>query len=465
MLGMPGEARTETAFATRRRRFLGVLLQERTYTNLVYMLLSLPLSLLFLMLMGPGIVLGAATSILGVGLLLVLGCLVFAWGLALFERELAIGLLGVEIPPLSLPPSDRQSAWRWLRSHVARGATWRSLAYLLLKLPFGVFVWTVGGILLVPSIILIVMPVISLLSPIAPSSPGDLLGKTVGAMIGFVLFTGTLHLLNFFGRLWGQVAVAMLSPGTEERQLWEAQRRAAVADRSRQELILNVSHELRTPVASIQAHLDSLLTPPGEQLDEAETRRYLEVTAGETRRLAALVDDLLTLARTDADGLTLERRPVELRPLVESVAAALAPLARRERRVTLLTQPVQPGLRALADPRRLAQVLQNLVRNGIMHTREGGAVSVEAGEEGPDWVFVSVSDTGVGIAPEDLARVFDRFYRTDESRTRDSGGFGLGLSIARDLVEAMGGTIGVSSQVGLGSTFHVRLPQQAAGGE
>jgi two-component system sensor histidine kinase BaeS len=92
-------------------------------------------------------------------------------------------------------------------------------------------------------------------------------------------------------------------------------------------------------------------------------------------------------------------------------------------------------------------------------------VSVEAGEEGAGWVYVAVSDTGVGIAPEDLPRVFDRFYRTDESRTRDSGGFGLGLSIARELVDAMGGTIGVSSQVGLGTTFRVRLPRHAAGGE
>jgi signal transduction histidine kinase len=395
----------------------------------------------------------------------VLGCLVFAWGLALVERELAIGLLGVEIPPLSLPQPERQSAWRWMRSHLARGATWRSMAYLLLKLPFGVFVWTVGGVLLVPSVLLVVSPAASLLAPVGPPNLGDLVGKALGAVIGFILGTATLHLLNLFGRLWGQVAVAMLSPGTEERRVWEAQRRAAAADRSRQELILNVSHELRTPVASIQAHLDSLLMPPGERPDEAETRRYLEVTASETRRLAALVDDLLTLARSDADGLQLERRPVELRPLVESVAAALAPLARRERHVALVAQPVAPGLRALADPRRLTQVLQNLVRNGIMHTREGGAVSVEAGEEGAGWVYVAVSDTGVGIAPEDLPRVFERLYRTDESRARDSGGFGLGLSIARELVDAMGGTIGVSSQVGLGTTFRVRLPRHAAAGE
>jgi len=130
-----------------------------------------------------------------------------------------------------------------------------------------------------------------------------------------------------------------------------------------------------------------------------------------------------------------------------------------------VAQEVPRGLRAMADPGRLTQVVQNLVRNAIMHTPEGGAVSVEAGEEDAGWVFLAVSDTGVGIEPEDLERVFDRFYRTDESRTRDSGGFGLGLSIARDLVQAMGGAISVSSQVGLGSSFRVRLPRAAGAPE
>src|SRR5207253_5279152 len=141
---------------------------------------------------------------------------------------------------------------------------------------------------------------------------------------------------------------------------------------------------------------------------------------------------------SDAEGLRLERRPVDLRSLVESVTAALAPLARQERHVSLVAQEVPHGLQAMADPGRLTQVVQNLVRNAIVHTPEGGAVSVEAGAEDAGGVFLTVSDTGVGIAPEDLERVFDRFYRTDESRTRDSGGFGLGLSIARDLVQAMG---------------------------
>jgi two-component system, OmpR family, phosphate regulon sensor histidine kinase PhoR len=457
---MPGEA--ESVLAARWRWFWGVLFQERTYLNLVYLALSFPVSALFLLLVGSGVVVGIVTSVVGVGLLLLLGCLVFAWAFAQFERELAVGLLAVDIPPLSRPSAERESGWRWLRGTVTHGSTWRALAYMLLKLPFGVFAWTVGGVLLAPSIVLLVLPLADVFGSSRTFDLGDLVGRLFGAAFGLVLLLGTLHLMNLLAWVWGQVAVAMLSPGAEERQLWEAQRRAAQADRSRRELILNVSHELRTPVASIQAHLDSLLMPSGERPDEAEARRYLEVTAGETRRLAALVDDLLTLARADAEGLQLDLRSVDVGAMVASVTEALAPLARRERRVTVVAGSIEPGLTAVADPGRLAQVLQNLVRNGIMHTPEGGAVSVEAART-PDGsgVELAVSDTGAGIAPEDLQRVFERFYRTDESRTRDSGGFGLGLSIARDLVEAMGGTISVSSQLGLGSTFRVRLPRPA----
>jgi signal transduction histidine kinase len=105
----------------------------------------------------------------------------------------------------------------------------------------------------------------------------------------------------------------------------------------------------------------------------------------------------------------------------------------------------------------------NLVRNAVAYTPEGGIVSIEAVSASPGQVAVSVSDTGIGIPPEDLKRVFERFYRTDASRARSTGGFGLGLSIARDLVEAMHGTISAESEVGVGSRFTIRLQTAAAG--
>jgi signal transduction histidine kinase len=234
--------------------------------------------------------------------------------------------------------------------------------------------------------------------------------------------------------------------------------RAEKADQSRRQLIVNASHELRTPVASISAHVESLLKP-GRELDE-ETRNYLSVIAAETGRLGSLVDDVLSLARADADELRLDIRPVDVPAVIAQVCDALAPLARRERNLSLVHSSA-PGLpHAMADRERLAQVISNLVRNAVNNTPEGGIISVEAALAG-DRVAITVSDTGIGIDGADLDRIFDRFYRTDEARARDTGGSGLGLAIVRDLVTAMGGSITAESVPGLGSTFHVLLQRVA----
>ena len=150
--------------------------------------------------------------------------------------------------------------------------------------------------------------------------------------------------------------------------------------------------------------------------------------------------------------------PVDAAEVIHEVHQALAPLARRERQVMLVhdAQPYLPPM--LADRQRLSQVLLNLVRNAITYTPAGGIVSIALRRADADRLLVTVADTGSGIAPADLQRVFERFYRTDASRARSSGGFGLGLAIARDLVEAMGGAITVESILGEGSSFHVTLP-------
>jgi two-component system phosphate regulon sensor histidine kinase PhoR len=149
--------------------------------------------------------------------------------------------------------------------------------------------------------------------------------------------------------------------------------------------------------------------------------------------------------------------------VVDHVHSALAPLARRERSVSLVRNlPPQPLPPVIADRDRLIQVLMNLVRNAFAYTEEGGIVSLESAVVPPGWVVITVSDTGVGIPPEELERVFERFYRSDPSRARSTGGFGLGLSIARDLIEAMGGRITAQSEVGGGSRFAVWLPADPA---
>jgi len=238
-----------------------------------------------------------------------------------------------------------------------------------------------------------------------------------------------------------------------------ARRAAEVANRAKDDFLATVSHELRTPVASISAHVESLLKP-GRPIDD-ETRKYLNVVAAESDRLGSLVDDVLSLARADADELHLDVRAVDVPEIVDHVCEALAPLARRERTMSLLHSSALDLPRAMADRDRLTQVLTNLVRNAINNTPDGGIISVET-VQAVDRVVITVSDTGIGIEPQDLLRVFDRFYRTDQSRAQGTGGSGLGLAIVRDLLTAMGGSITAESTPGVGSVFRVSLRREAA---
>jgi two-component system, OmpR family, phosphate regulon sensor histidine kinase PhoR len=190
-------------------------------------------------------------------------------------------------------------------------------------------------------------------------------------------------------------------------------------------------------------------------------RNYLGIVHREAERLGTLVDELLALARAETDELQLSLTPVDAAQVIVEVQESLAALARRERQVTLVHE-IQPDLPPLlADRQRLVQVLLNLVRNAITYTPPGGLVSMMLQRMDQDNLTIAVADTGSGIAADELDRIFERFYRTDASRARSSGGFGLGLSIVRDLVEAMGGTIQVESTVGEGSRFEVTLPVAA----
>jgi signal transduction histidine kinase len=435
------------------KRFLHVLVEPRSYLNAFYLLIAFPLGFTYFFVLIAGAVSGAFLSIVVVGVLILLATLVAAWGFAIFERELAIVLLGVNVPPLSLPDQELVSPWRLLVRHLRQPVTWRSLVYLLLKLPFGIFATIVSGVLLGGSFAGIIFPLVRL------NTDGL---QAIGTLffpggLAFIGLAASLHVLNALGRAWGRFSGEMLGIGEEQRQVWEARRRAEAADRSRRELIMNVSHELRTPIASIQAHVDSLLLPEADRPDAAESERRLRITATETRRLADLIEDLLMLARADGHELRVTNRAIDVAPIIEQVILALAPLARAERQVTLSHQDIPAGLWALGDTDRLAQVLTNLVRNAINYTPEGGVVSIRLSSGGTDHVQIAVSDTGPGISAEDLEHIFERFYRADTSRARNTGGFGLGLSIARELLEAMGGSLSATSQPGLGSTFWISL--------
>ncbi len=219
-------------------------------------------------------------------------------------------------------------------------------------------------------------------------------------------------------------------------------------------MVADIAHELRTPISVIQgtleAMLDGVLRPaPGE----------LRGLHAETQRLARLVTDLRMLSLADAGQLTLEHGAVDLAAVVGGVVGRMKPLA--DSRNVALGADITPGVPPVdGDSDRLAQVVTNLIDNALRYTPTGGRVTVHV-DRGDGRVLVKVSDTGPGIAPEDIPFLFERFWRGDRSRNRHSGGSGLGLAIVKQLVALHGGDVAVESQVGQGSTFTVSLPLAA----
>jgi signal transduction histidine kinase len=239
----------------------------------------------------------------------------------------------------------------------------------------------------------------------------------------------------------GQLAVAFNRMSSELELL----------ETSRRDLVANVSHELKTPIAAIRAHLENLLD--GVEEPNPET---LEVMLAQSERLGRLVEQLLDLSKLESGEVPLRREEIVLAPLVSLVMSEIE-VASADRDVDVRSDLPDDLPPIEADPERVHQVIFNLVDNAVRFTPEGGHVRIEAhGHNGS--VEVSVVDTGVGIPPEALPRLFERFYRVDPARTREDGGTGIGLAIARSVVEAHGGTIRAESEPGHGSTFTFDLP-------
>jgi len=224
-------------------------------------------------------------------------------------------------------------------------------------------------------------------------------------------------------------------------------------ERRRVELMGDIAHELRTPLTSIEGYMEGLLDgviEPGEET--------FVLVAREARRLRRLVDDLQELSRAESGRLLTVVHPVSLPELIRMAMARLKPQF-QARQITLeLALAGEQDLVVIADEDRTGQVLVNLLSNALRYTPEHGRVCVSAYREG-NVAHVAVADSGVGLAAADLNRVFDRFYRVDKSRARSGGGSGIGLTVARALVEAQGGRIWAESAgLGQGSTFHFTLP-------
>ena len=231
-------------------------------------------------------------------------------------------------------------------------------------------------------------------------------------------------------------------------------------DAMRRELVANISHDLRTPLASLQGYLETLQLKRNE-LSDAEQRNYLDIALKQTEQLSRLIERLFDLAKLDSGQVVMTPEPFAIADLIQDVAQDFE-LAAANKRVRLGTA-VRPDVPlVLADVGLMERVLRNLIDNALRYTGAGGKVTIAA-KPGADRAIIEVADTGTGIPPDDLSRIFDRFYRAEKSRALSGGNAGLGLAITKRILDLHDSTIGVASEPGK-TVFHFTLPYAAVPG-
>lgn len=242
------------------------------------------------------------------------------------------------------------------------------------------------------------------------------------------------------GRLEG--AVMVFHDITELRRL----------EKVRQDFVANVSHELRTPLSSIKGYAETLLD--GAVEDKGHAREFIGIIHQESDRLANLINDLLDLARIESGNMELSKAPFDVLAVAKRAVESMGGQARAKSIKLGITAFSGVLPLAVGDEFGFRQVLTNLLDNALKYTPEGGGVTISV-EAAGGFLQVNVADTGIGISPADIPRIFERFYRVDKARSRNQGGTGLGLSIVKHIVESHGGEVFVESEVGQGSTFGV----------
>jgi two-component system OmpR family sensor kinase/two-component system sensor histidine kinase BaeS len=287
-----------------------------------------------------------------------------------------------------------------------------------------------------------------------------LVAGVIALGLGFVLFRQITAPLNTLAQASDKIAAGDMTARARVSGNDEIARVAhsfnAMADKlaasetARRNMLADIAHELRNPIGIISSHLEAMM----DGVFPTDTEQLASLH-DETLLLARLVGDVRELSLADAGQLVLNRAPTDMRALVERTAAAFQPQA-QEAGITLLTRLSEvPPIRA--DAQRIEQTLRNLLSNALRFTPAQGSVTVSLTSDAQS-VRIEVSDTGTGIAADALPHVFERFWRADKARTRAQGGTGLGLTIAKQWVEAHGGKIGVSSQAGQGTTFWFTIP-------
>jgi two-component system phosphate regulon sensor histidine kinase PhoR len=242
----------------------------------------------------------------------------------------------------------------------------------------------------------------------------------------------------------GDAIVVFLEDVTELRHL----------EKVRQDFFANISHDLKTPISAIKAFTETLIDHASK--DPVKCTRFLKRIEEQSDRLLSLVQDMLMLARVESKepGFALQR--VDVRDVVQASVETFRPDSELKG-IKLSIRLCSEACPVLVDLEGMQVILRNLVDNAVKYTPAGGAIDVSVTRNLQE-VLIAVSDTGIGIPPQDLSRVFERFYRVDKARSRQMGGTGLGLSIVKHLAQTFGGGVGVASTLGEGSTFTVRLP-------
>ena len=293
-----------------------------------------------------------------------------------------------------------------------------------------------------------------------------LFSRWISARVAAIMsHAGELARGNFRARLpqtgsseFAQLAVTLNeTAGNFQKTVEQLQREHAElerVERIRKDFVINVSHELRTPLASIQGYTETLID--GALNDPLHNMRFLGIIRHNAERLARITEDLLTLSRIEQKRRTFEFEPHLVNGLLHDALELIAPVAEK-RDIHLELEPAPPDSEAWCDSEAVSQILSNLLDNAIKYTPPGGRITVGASpRDGSMELFVR--DTGIGIPPEELPRLFERFYRVDKARSRELGGTGLGLSIVKHLVAAHGGATRVESRLNQGSTFFFTLP-------
>lgn len=242
----------------------------------------------------------------------------------------------------------------------------------------------------------------------------------------------------------GNGAVVIIRDMTEERKL----------DQMKQMFIANVSHELRTPIQMLQGYTEAILD--GIVTEKREVEEFLNIILDESKRLNRLVNELLNVARIDAGEQIMTIEPVDVVDLVNRTLMNFKQTM-KENDIKLNVAFHHTSL-ALMDYDKMIQVLTNIIDNAVRYTVSGDNISVET-KESDKHILITISDSGVGIAPEHIDNIFERFYKVDQARTRGKHGTGLGLFIVKSIIEAHNGTISVESALGVGTTFIIKIPK------